>query len=148
MLSRRRKGKPPRPGNAAKTPGELNFILTAKISGCVPCFIRVEQGDLTQDLAFLYAGWDHFKSGNFRRGHLYGCASCDWHHQGHNRTGWSRGRMTEVYGPSKHYGSVPFNAAFGDDNYLILWQFKHLGYDVDLAGGEDEVDRIVKTVRG
>lgn len=148
MLSRRRKGKPPRPGNAPMTAREWEFIELAKTSGCVPCLIRVEQENLGSDLAFKFAGWDHFKSGNFRRGHLYGCACCDWHHQGHTRPQWSRIRMVTVYGPSKHYGSVPFNESYGSDNYLILWQFRHLGYDVDLEGGEAEVDRIVKIVRG
>lgn len=130
------------------TPAEWAVIEDAKTNGCIPCMIRVELGLMSHDLAFKFAGWDHFKSGNIRRGHLYGCACCDWHHQGHTRPDWTKKRMTEVYGPSKHYGAGPFEEAFGNDDYLILYQLAHLGFDVDVQGGADEVDRIVKEITG
>lgn len=118
-----------RPGNRPMTDDEWAVIEAAKTSGCVPCLIRARQGKMPRHRVFKFAGWDHCKSGNIRRGHLYGFASCNWHHQGLtiDRPGWGRADFERVYGPSKHYGVVPFHKAFGTDDELIAYQRAHLG---------------------
>lgn len=118
----------PRPGNRPITAAQWEIIEKAKTSGCIPCLIRYERKAMRRRDVFKYAGWDHCKSGNIRRGHLDGFASCNWHHQGLtiDRPELAHEDFRRIYGPSKQEGGKTFNAYFGSDDDLIADQYKRL----------------------
>lgn len=112
-----------RPGNRKPTKAEAARIVESKTLCCVPCYvwaIKLQRMPI-EDIAVLSA-YDHKKSGNIRRGHRYGFASCDWHHQGYPGDGWTGEEMTAHFGPSLANGSRIFHDTYGTDDELIELQ--------------------------
>jgi hypothetical protein len=67
------------------------------------------------------------KSGNIRRGHMFGIGLCAYHHRRHCFEGLSSASMRNRYGPSLMDGSHRFHAAFGSDEELLQRQKNWLG---------------------
>jgi len=111
-----------RPGNKPMTKDEHAHVMAAKEAKCIPCLVWAETGNMPiEDVAVLNQ-YDHKKSGNIRRGHKKGFASCDWHHQGLVSCGWNHARMRQHFGPSLMDGSRLFHATYGSDDELIARQ--------------------------
>lgn len=111
-----------RPGNRAMTPAELGRVLEAKTTQCIPCLVRARAGLMPMDDVATCSGYDHSKSGNIRRGHAFGFASCDWHHQRIKPDNWTFAGMTQHFGPSLMDGSRLFRETYGSDDELIALQ--------------------------
>ena len=108
------------------TPEESELVTTAKTLLCVPCVVWASQGHMPiADIARCCA-WDHKKSGNIRRGHDKGFASCDWHHQRLVPDGWTHESMGAHFGPSLMDGSKLFARTYGTDDELIELQLEIL----------------------
>ena len=71
--------------------------------------------------------YDHCKSGNKRRGHAFGFASCFWHHRRGVPDGWTHKGMAAHFGPSLMDGSKLFARTYGTDDELIALQNEVLG---------------------
>lgn len=69
----------------------------------------------------------HMKSGNIRRGHMYGVGLCAYHHRGYPIEGVTQSQMREMYGPSLMDGGKRFAARFGSDDELLQKQREHIG---------------------
>jgi hypothetical protein len=112
-----------RPGNRAMTLAESARVEAAKTLCCVACYVwAVRLGRMpVEDIAVLSA-YDHKKSGNIRRGHRYGFANCDWHHQAIPGDGWNHAHMRAHFGPSLMDGSRLFHDTYGSDDDLIALQ--------------------------
>jgi hypothetical protein len=111
-----------RPGNKPMTKDELSRVLTAKEGPCIPCLIWAEAGHMPLDDVSKVNQYDHKKSGNIRRGHKFGFASCDWHHEAIPGSGWNIAHMRAHFGPSLMDGSRLFHATYGSDDELIARQ--------------------------
>ncbi len=71
--------------------------------------------------------YHHMKSGNIRRGHMFGVALCAYHHRGYPLSGVTQKQMREISGPSLMDGGKRFAAAFGTDSELLERQNQLLG---------------------
>lgn len=111
-----------RPGNRAMTQAESARVESAKTTACIPCLVWARMGRMPMEHVATCAGYDHKKSGNIRRGHAFGFASCDWHHQRLKPDGWTFAAMTEHFGPSLMDGSRLFQETYGTDDELIAMQ--------------------------
>lgn len=69
----------------------------------------------------------HFKSGNIRRGHMFGVGLCTWHHRRHPIEGTTCRAMALLFGPSLLDGGKNFANVFGADDELLERQNKLLG---------------------
>lgn len=123
----RRFRKNRRPGNRAPTHDEAVRIVEAKSGQCIPCLIWAEAGHMPAEHVATCCQYDHAKSGNLRRGHAFGYASCLWHHQGRVPDGWTHAQMREHFGPSKMDGSRLYHATYGSEDELIARQSELLG---------------------
>jgi len=100
---------------------ERAWIDTVKRLGCLCCIARGYPHD--QDGPAVEA--HHLLSGGIRRGHLHTLGLCAWHHRGRLIVnGWSHTQHRTQLGPSLAEGSVPFHAAFGDDESLMAAQHR------------------------
>jgi len=115
-----------RPGNKPMTAAESAHVDACKAGPCMPCLARHLQGKLPAHLIRVGVGYDHSKSGNIRRGHLFGFASCDWHHQRIPLQGVTFPDMLATYGPSLLDGSRTFRECYGTDDELIELQSESL----------------------
>jgi hypothetical protein len=111
-----------RPGNRAMTPAESARVVAAKQLACCPCLVWARMGRMPLADVATQSGYDHKKSGNIRRGHRFGFASCDWHHLGLVADGWNHAHMRSHFGPSLMDGSRLFRDVYGTDNELIALQ--------------------------
>lgn len=111
-----------RPGNRAMTPAESARVEAAKTTLCIPCLVWARAGRMPMEHVATCSGYDHKKSGNIRRGHAFGFASCDWHHQRIKPDGWTFAAMTKHFGPSLMDGSRLFANTYGSDDELIALQ--------------------------
>ena len=77
---------------------------------------------------FIVHGCDyhHTKSGNIRRGHMFGFALCVWHHRGMRPDGVPPWQMHEVFGPNLMNGGKKFTETYGTDDELITLQTKYI----------------------
>ena len=100
--------------------------MACKAGPCIPCLVMFMQDMLPLRLVRVGVGYDHSKSGNIRRGHMFGFASCDWHHQRIPLDGRSFEWMTVQYGPSLMDGSRTFRELYGTDDELIEIQAESL----------------------
>lgn len=98
------------------TPEEMEHMRRCRAGPCILCIVRLRQGHLQEDQVFVGVSYDHKKSGNIRRGHMYGFASCAWHHFGHPIPDHL---PAEAYGPSLMDGSRLFRETYGSDDELI-----------------------------
>ena len=104
------------------TAEESAHVEEAKTTKCIPCLVWAEAGNMQLEDVATCAGYDHKKSGNIRRGHLFGFASCDWHHQKIKPDNWTFAGMTKRFGPSLMDGSKLFAETYGSDDELIQRQ--------------------------
>lgn len=105
------------------TRAEAARVDEAKVTQCIPCLVWAEQGHMPIEDVATCCQYDHVKSGNIRRGHSYGYASCLWHHQGRlEQDGWTHARMREHFGPSKMDGSRLYRETYGSEDELIRRQ--------------------------
>lgn len=88
----------------------------------MPCLVWAELGNMPMADVATLCEYDHSKSGNIRRGHDKGFASCLWHHRGRVEDGWSHQRMRAHFGPSLMDGSRLFANTYGTDDELIAKQ--------------------------
>ena len=117
-------------GSKSATKAEKAHMLAAKSGVCVPCLVRVTLGLLPPEWAVvghdgsgaIYLGlleFDHKKSGNIRRGHLFGWGSCSYHHRGVPQNNMTLRECRDRWGVSLADGSSLFHATYGDDDSLI-----------------------------
>lgn len=112
-----------RPGNRAMTASETARVMAAKFDHCcIPCLVWARLGRMPMEHVARVCQYDHAKSGNFRRGHDKGFASCLWHHLGRIEDGWTHARMRAYFGPSLMDGSRLFHETYGSDDELIARQ--------------------------
>lgn len=111
-----------RPGNRPMTPAEATMVTEAKVTLCIPCLAWSRAGNMPREHVATCSAWDHKKSGNVRRGHDKGFASCDWHHQRLKPDDWTFAQMAAYFGPSLLDGSARFARTYGTDDALIAMQ--------------------------
>lgn len=111
-------------GSSTGTPtkAEAARIVAAKEGPCMACLRLAAEGLLLPREVVIGCDYNHAKSGNIRRGHMYGYALCTWHHRRHPREGVSMAGMRERYGPSLMDGSRLFHETYGTDDELIEQQ--------------------------
>lgn len=105
-------------------------IVAAKEGPCICCTILHERGELEAEM--IVSGccdFHHAKSGNIRRGHLFGFALCRWHHERHPWGQWSHRQMATYYGVSLKDGSALFHRTYGTDDELIAKQNALIGWN-------------------
>ena len=118
-----------RPGNRAMTSAESAVVMEAKETACIPCLVWAEAGNMPLERVATCCDWDHAKSGNIRRGHSEGFASCAWHHRRIVGDGWTHASMRAHFGPSLMDGSALFHRTYGSDDDLIAKQRELLGLE-------------------
>lgn len=123
-----------RPGNRPMTAAEATRVTEAKFLACIPCLVWARSGRMPMEHVASCCQYDHSKSGNIRRGHDKGFASCDWHHQRRIGDGWTFQRMREHFGPSLLDGSRLFHDTYGSDDDLIALQDELLGLPIQVQG--------------
>ena len=111
----RSKAKPP-------TKAESEHMRDSKESCCIPCLVWARAGNMPMDHVAVESDYHHCKSGNIRRGHMFGFANCLWHHQGRVQDGWTHAQMRAWFGPSLMDGSRLFIQTYGSDDELISLQ--------------------------
>ncbi len=111
-------------GNSKKA--EAARIVAAKEGPCMACLVRAMRGEMDWDQIIHGCDYHHTKSGNVRRGHMFGFGLCVWHHRGVRPGHFARFEMLEKYGPSLMDGSRLFREAFGPDDDLITLQSKYI----------------------
>ena len=118
-----------RPGNRPMTAEESARVMQAKETVCVPCYVWARNGNMPLSDVARISQYDHSKSGNIRRGHGKGFASCLWHHQGRLEQPdcWTHAAMRAHFGPSLMDGSRLFHETYGSDDELIALQDELLG---------------------
>lgn len=122
-------------GSKTASAEEGDHIEVCKVGPCIPCLSAALAGCLPWTLVVFGGDYDHKKSGNIRRGHLYGFCSCIWHHRGHPMGGHSTVPATRaVYGPSLMDGSKLFRITYGSDDELIELQRRWLAGEVEWGG--------------
>ncbi|MBB5875873.1 Ref family recombination enhancement nuclease [Xanthomonas sp. 3498] len=104
------------------TPAEAARIVAAKEGPCMACLSAAAAGLMLPQEVVIGCDYNHTKSGNIRRGHMYGYALCTWHHRRHPREGWTLADTRERYGPSLMDGSRLFHETYGSDDELIEQQ--------------------------
>lgn len=111
-------------GKSTGTPtkAESMRIVEAKLGPCVPCLVWARAGNMPMDHVMQGGEYDHKKSGNVRRGHMFGFNACQWHHRRIPGEGWTFKAMREHFGPSLLDGSKLFAATYGSDDDLIALQ--------------------------
>lgn len=111
---------------AKPTRAESERIEACKLGPCMACMAWTESGEAPLGFApVVGCDYHHFLSGSRRRGHLYGCGLCAWHHRGIPNWGCTAPEMRAHYGPSLMDGSRTFHMAYGSDDELLgaqnLW---------------------------
>ncbi len=121
-------------GRSTTTPtkAEAAWLDAVKRTGCICCWLRGYGHDPDGPAVEAH----HLLSGGIRRGHLFTVGLCAWHHRGRalvyaHDLAWHRATL----GPALSEGSVPFRAAFGDDDILYAVQARLL----QLAGEADSL---------
>lgn len=117
-------------GRSTGTPTkeEAAYIVACKEGPCMACDVLRERGQ-SVGCDGLGCDFHHMKSGNIRRGHMFGVGLDTWHHRGHPLPGYTAKQMREQYGPSLMDGGKAFTAAFGSDEELLQRQKNWLGGD-------------------
>lgn len=108
------------------TAKEEERIVACKSGRCIACI-------QWQDITGNYCDNDgcdyhHLLSGGRRRGHRYGIGLCGWHHRGVPIHNYRATEMRAYFGPSLMDGSKAFRQAFGDDDFLLAWQDRNIGW--------------------
>lgn len=104
------------------TVAEAARIEAAKVGPCMVCLLLYMRNLLPRWLVVYGCEYHHCKSGNIRRGHAYGFAMCQWHHERIPLEGKSFEWMSDIYGWSLKEGSRRFHEIYGSDDELIAQQ--------------------------
>lgn len=105
------------------TKEESAWIVAVKEGPCLACKIHYERGSCPNGWSPLYGcDFHHLKSGNIRRGHLFGIGLCAWHHRGMPDFDFTASEMRRMAGPSLMDGGKCFAAAYGTDDELLALQ--------------------------
>lgn len=104
------------------TLAESARIVAAKEGPCMACLAYANAGMMESEFVVYGCDYNHAKSGNIRRGHMYGYALCVWHHRRYRGMDVSCAEMREVFGPSLMDGSRLFHEVYGGDDTLIEMQ--------------------------
>lgn len=102
------------------TKRESEYIERCKTGPCVACHMV---GEYSSPCDF-----HHMKSGNIRRGHMFGVGLCRWHHMRHPPEGFTHKSAAEFFGPSLMDGSRKFHLTYGSDDDLIALQRELIGW--------------------
>lgn len=114
-------------GRSTGTPTkeEAARIVACKEGRCVACYaLELDGGHGCDGEGCDY---HHMKSGNIRRGHMFGIGLCAYHHRGHPLQGYTPKSMRLFFGPSLMDGSRAFHDYFGPDGELLILQREILG---------------------
>ncbi|WP_280883811.1 Ref family recombination enhancement nuclease [Stenotrophomonas sp. 1278] len=103
----------------APTRAEAERIRVAKRGPCMVCLLLFMRNLLPEHRVIRGCEYHHCKSGNIRRGHAFGFAMCEWHHERKPLQGKSFQWMSRVYGWSLKEGSRTFHDLYGSDDELI-----------------------------
>lgn len=102
------------------TKEEAEWIVACKEGPCLACMVWHEKGHAPNGWSPLYGcDFHHMKSGNMRRGHMYGIGLCPWHHRGVPDWDFTAPQMRAMAGPSLMDGGKLFAEAYGSDNELL-----------------------------
>jgi hypothetical protein len=104
------------------TRSEKARIDVAKEGPCMVCLLLFMRKLLPQHLVVYGCDYHHCKSGNIRRGHFFGFAMCQWHHERVPQEGRSFEWMSQTYGWSLKEGSRTFHQLYCSDDELIAQQ--------------------------
>ena len=127
-------------GSKNATRIEREHMGRCKRGPCMPCLVGVAIGLIPPQWAqrggYSDSGaplpmmeFNHCKSGNVRRGHTKGYATCLWHHHGTQRQppdGFTHRTARERWGPSLFDDAKAFHEIFGSDDDLIEAQAFYL----------------------
>ena len=124
-----------RRGRSTTTPAkaEADRIVRSKEGACVCCTILHERGELEPEMIVVGCDYNHCKSGNIRRGHLFGFALCRWHHERHPWGQYTHAQSKFIWGVSLKDGSALFHRTYGTDDELIAKQDELLGITTNAA---------------
>lgn len=109
-------------GAKPATKAEGLHIDACKLRPCVICTLRCSWGVLAPGRVFRYGQFHHFKSGNIRRGHMYGICLCDWHHNGNPPEGVTHEEANRIWGTplaGRFGGSALFHQTYGTQEELL-----------------------------
>lgn len=112
------------------TKRESDYIERCKTGPCVACVA----GKVGDHVAW-FGDFHHMKSGNVRRGHMFGVCLCLYHHRGIIPEGVDKVVWRGIYGPSLMDGSRKFHLTYGSDDDLIALQRELIGWEDDSLGG-------------
>lgn len=117
---------------SAATIEESRRIEACKEGVCIACYIWQHHDHAPAAFSPIYGcDYHHVKSGNVRRGHMFGFGLCLWHHRGHPPEGWTSRDARLWYGPGLMDGGKRFTSTYGSDDELIEVQNRIL----DASGG-------------
>lgn len=108
------------------TKRESEYIERCKTGPCVACHVG---GVLWQDIG---NDFHHMKSGNVRRGHMFGVGLCLWHHRRIPPEGLCHRLAESFFGPSLMDGSRKFHLTYGSDDDLIAIQRELIWWEDEL----------------
>lgn len=115
------------------TKREEEYMRRCKEGHCVVCVAWLRSGKAPEGFEpCLHGDFDHKKSGNIRRGHMFGFCACKWHHERHPWEGWSTKQTRDWFGPSLKDGSRLFHLTYGSDDDLIALQHELIGWEDEL----------------
>lgn len=110
----------------APTKEEAARIVAVKEIGlCMACEVLRLAGLAGSDSEGV--DFHHMKSGNIRRGHMFGVGLCTWHHRRYPFEGMTCKEMVVLFGPSLLDGGKAFAELFGTDEELLERQNQLLG---------------------
>lgn len=99
---------------------ESDWIVACKEGPCIACEVWKGSGNAPNGWSPLYGcDFHHMKSGNLRRGHLFGIGLCAWHHRAVPDFDSSAPEMRRMAGPSLMDGSKLFRQTYGTDDELL-----------------------------
>lgn len=115
-------------GRSTSTPtkAEAARIVAVKELGiCMACEVLRGVGLSGSDAEGV--DFHHLKSGNIRRGHMFGVGLCTWHHRRYPFEAMTCKQMVILFGPSLLDGGKAFAGVFGNDEELLERQNQLLG---------------------
>lgn len=101
------------------------IVAVKELGACMACEVLAENINDRCDGGGV--DYHHLKSGNIRRGHMFGFGLCVWHHRGHPLYGNTAKHMRNLYGPSLMDGGKRFSMTYGTDDELLARQNQLLG---------------------
>lgn len=103
------------------TKAEAAWIVACKEGPCMACRVWAKSAPIDFH-PVIGCDFHHFKSGNRRRGHMFGIGLCAWHHRAVPDWGCIAPEMRAHYGPSLMDGSRRFHETYGSDDELLQLQ--------------------------